>query len=111
MEVVVKSFWGIFCLMLLTVTGLGLAESVVTERSADTFAAGCQQRIEASCCSSEVIEACIRDAEKQSYNLEVEVYGLEEGNARDYGVMTMRYDCGIPFMGLKRERVICADLN
>ena len=37
MEVIIKSFIGVFCLMLLTVTGIGITATSVSARNANAF--------------------------------------------------------------------------
>ncbi len=45
MEVIIKSFIGVFCLMLLTVTGIGITATSVSARNANAFLTASAERI------------------------------------------------------------------
>lgn len=97
MEVIIKSFIGIFCLMLLTVTGIGITATSVSARNANAFLTASAERIEAAHFAEDVIEACQADAREMDYDLSVEVYRPGGSKQAAYGSMTLTYDYGISF--------------
>ncbi len=110
MEVIIKSFIGIFCLMLLTVTGIGITATSVSARNANAFLTASAERIEAAHFAKNVIEACQADAEEMDYGLSVEVYRPGESKQAAYGSLALTYAYGIPFFNLENSRTIQADL-
>ena len=110
MEVIVKSFIGIFCLLLLTVTGIGITSASVASRNADSFLSSCVERMEASHYAKNVVEACQADAKTQNYDLQVE-WSTRAGKERAaYGNVALTYVYGMPFFDLENTRVLHAEL-
>ena len=110
MEVIIKSFIGIFCLMLLTVTGVGITATSVSARNANAFLTASAERIEAAHFAKDVIETCQEDAKEMGYDLNVDVYRPGESKQAAYGRMVLTYDYGISFFGLENTRRIAVDL-
>ena len=111
MDVIIKSFLGMFLTMWMVFLGLSLSTVSMTARSADSFAADCVRKIECSDFAVGVIDACKADAQAQSYDLEVQLY-QPTGSARTrYGRLTLAYESRIPLLGICRERYVYADLR
>ena len=110
MEVIIKSFIGVFCLMLLTVTGIGITSTSVSARNANAFLTASAERIETAHFAEDVIEACQADAREMDYDLSVEVYRPGGSKQAAYGSMTLTYDYGISFFDLENTRRIAVDL-
>lgn len=110
MDVIIKSFIGIFCMLLVVSMGMGITGMAVAIRNADTFASTCVQRIEASNGAQSVVAACKKDAADYGYELEVTMHQAPESTRATYGNMTLTYHYGLAFLGIERTRSIVADL-
>lgn len=91
MDTMIKSFTGLFFLLMLTALGLSLSASAAASRAADRYAATIKSRIEAAHLSPDVIRECAEEAESRGYFLEVAVSG-QAADGRRYGVLELHYN-------------------
>ena len=110
MEVIIKSFIGVFCLMLLTVTGIGITATSVSARNANAFLTASAERISAAIFEEFVIEACQAVELEMDYDICVDVSRPGGSKQAAYGSMTLTYDYGISFFDLENTRRIAVDL-
>lgn len=98
MDTIVKSFTGLFFLLMLTALGLSLSSSAAASRAADRYASTCKSRIEAAHLAEDVIRECAAEAETKGYLLEVAVTG-RAADGRKYGVLELYYNAPVTFFG------------
>ena len=103
MESIFKSFLGIFFLLMLSCTGIGLVEASIDARGADSFLSSAVSQIEAAHYSRNVISDCQTDALSRGYRLEVD---LSENDVGEYcGVAQLTYVYHVPLLGLSQTHV------
>lgn len=98
MDTIIKSFTGLFFLLLLTALGLSLSSAAAASRAADRYAASVKSRIEAAHLADDVIRECAEEAEGRGYFLEVFVTGRSP-DGRRYGVLSLHYNAPVAFFG------------
>ena len=109
MESIFKGFLGIFFLLILSFTGIGLIEASLYARLADSYLSKTVSRIEASHFSQKVKTACIEDAKKRGYKLELK---LSKNDADEYyGTAYLEYVYEVPMLGLSQKNIATEEIR
>lgn len=111
METAIKAFIGVFFTLVIVYLGVGIIYSSVDARNADSFMADCVSKMESSNYAQGVIDACKEDAEKQQYELVVNMCKPEDSQKVTYATATLKYKYSIPIIGMSQEQVINADIR
>lgn len=111
MENVIKAFLGVFFLVLLSITGMGILSASIDSRAAEDAMSRYCESIESSCFDPKVIKACCDDAAASSRTLKVEVRSRAGEEIPSYGWAILTYDYKVPALGLCRKTVIRSDLR
>lgn len=113
METIIKSFTGVFFMLLVVALGMGCVSAAVTVREADSFLSDAAEKIENSHYAEGVIASCIADAKahEPKYELSVDINSAENDVTKKYGTATMSYSYSIPIMGVTEERSIHEELR
>ncbi len=111
MDIIIKSFVGTFFIMVIAVLGFNVNAQALQSCQADSFAADCVSRIEASDFAQGVIEACIAEAEERGYELAVETYSVDGSSVISYGTLKLTYEYTVPLLGSTTEHYVTADLR
>ena len=109
MESIFKSFLGIFFLLMLCCTGIGLVEASIEARGADSYLSRVVSQIEAGHYSSRVISDCKTDATSRGYELKVDIHKNDTGECCGIASLTYRYN--VPLLGLSQKHVALADIR
>lgn len=109
MESVIKSFLGVFFIILITAIGVSLMSTAVYSRKMNSFASDTEYRIENSHFADGVIESTKKDAENLGCTLSVEK-DVSSGDGRAYGRMVIEYPYVIKLLGIKKTKRIERDL-
>lgn len=102
MDTVLKTFTGIFLLLLLTSVSVGLIGATLSANAAEMFYSDASKRISVSNFSSHVIEECISDAKERGYELSVDT-GEVNGSRKRIGKGKMSYTFSIPILSIQKE--------
>ena len=105
MESIIKSFMGIFFMMLLTFLGLGLLSAAIDTRNAELYASNVAQMIRCGNYAEDLVTLCEEEAKADGYIVDARVYRSEDGY-RKYGVLTLDYEYEIPFLRLMEAKTI-----
>lgn len=111
METIIKSFTGIFFLLLISFTGVSIIASSIRSTKADEALLAYVSRIENSNFSEDVISACKKDAKEQfgengKEALEVKAYHQKGHSYTSYGRATLNYTYRIPMIGYEKKHSI-----
>lgn len=106
MDVVIKAYTGMTCIVLLAFLGVGILLASIDAKNADSFAADCVTKIENSNYSNSVIEACKIDAVGLGYELTVNTYDDSMGN--QVGDLSLKYTYSLPIFNILDERFVVA---
>lgn len=109
MESIFKGFLGMFFLLVLSFTGVGLIEASFDARKADSFLSESVGMIEAGHYRKTVVDACKSDAKSRGYELDVDVVENEQGEC--FGKATLSYCYRVPILGLEQEHEVVADIR
>ncbi len=109
MDLVFKVFGGVFILLLLTVTGMGIIHSSIEANAADNFYSEAIKKMSESHFSDAVIDECISNANQRGYELTVDTYFVN-GSKRKAGVVTMRYPFSLCVLGIERTYDLQSDV-
>lgn len=108
METVIKSFLGLYFLLLLCLIGAGFMGISVRTRLADAYLADIIVRIEEGHYQKNIIEDCQAEAAENGYKLDV----YPKGGAAGYrGRAILTYTVGIPLLGFARKQAITVQLR
>lgn len=115
METVIKSFTGIFFLVVLTCMGVSIIGSSIRSTKADEALLSYVSRIENSNYSQEVIDSCKADARQQfgeesTDALEVVSVSQKGHSYPSYGRATLNYTYRIPLIGYNARHSISSVL-
>lgn len=83
MEQIIKTYLGLFMILLMTVTGIGIVAAEMEVTRAREFKSDVIVELENSDYNVNVLDACMDQAEEIGYDLAVTLYG-EDGTAVDY---------------------------
>ena len=97
---IIKSFMGLFFLVMLIMLGCGIIGAQLDSVQARDYKAAVITEISDSGCNQSVIESCISQAESDGYALEVVVF---ESNGRRMAEITLEYDYRIPFLNYRNK--------
>lgn len=111
METVIKSFTGIFFLVVLTCLGVSIIGSSIRSTKASEALLSYVSRIENSNYADDVIDSCRSDAQKQfgeegQEALEVVSMAQEGHSYPSYGRATLNYTYRIPLIGYDTKHSI-----
>ncbi len=109
MESIFKGFLGVFFLMLISFTGIGVIEASIEARKADTFLTESVSDIEAGHYNQYVISACRADAADRGYRLDVDIVGNDVGEYCGRARLSYQYE--VPFLGLKQTHEVMAPIR
>lgn len=109
MESIIKSFLGVFFILLVSSLGISLMSASIFSREVNSFASDSEYRIENSHFSNSVIEELKSEAEKRNCTLTVEK-NVSDGDGRTYGRMTLEYPYEIKILGINTTKKIERDL-
>ncbi len=109
MESIFKGFLGIFFLMVISFTGIGVIEASIEARNADTFLSESVSSIEAGHYNRQVISACMTDADSRGYQLDVEIVGNDVGEC--CGRARLLYQYRVPVLGLRQTHEVVEDIR
>lgn len=96
MEQIIKTYLGIFLILLLTVTGIGIVAAEVEVTRAREFKSDVIIEMENSNYNVNVLNACMEQAGAIGYDLKVTLYG-KDGTSVDYTPGVTLPDGGITF--------------
>lgn len=111
MEAILKSFFGIFFILLLASVGVGLISSSIDARNADLYLANCVTQIQNSNFASSVISECKRNALEEGYVLTVNTASSANDTTKKYARLDLKYNYSIPVIGLERKHTLTADIR
>lgn len=111
MDSVIKGFLGIFLILVMALTGYGLLSASVDAKNADSFAADCVKKIEASDFAEGVIAACRQDALAHGYQLTVDVVRGAGRQRASYAMLTLEYKYELPLTKNAQTHRIYADIR
>lgn len=105
MEAIIKIYCGIFVLMLNLCTCITV--SVATEKVsvAENYRAVVTAEIENSNFNSNVIDACVAEAEQMGYELQISDCVYDENHDIQTAEVVLMYDYQMPLFGLEEQRV------
>lgn len=109
MESIFKGFLGMFFLLILSFTGVGLIEASIDARKADSFLSEAVELIEAGHYRDAVIDACASDAKSRGYELDIDIVENERGEC--FGTAKLSYSYRVPLLGLSQEHMAVADIR
>ncbi len=109
MDSIFKSFLGVFFLVILSCTGIGLLEASIEARGADSYLSRVVSQVEAGHYSEQVIKAAKSDARARGYELEIELDENDRGEC--CGIARLTYVYRVPLLGLSQSHVACADIR
>ncbi|MBR1630023.1 MAG: hypothetical protein IJ679_12295 [Lachnospiraceae bacterium] len=109
MDSIFKSFLGVFFLLVLSCTGIGLVEASIDARSADSYLSSVVSQIESGHYSTSVVSACKKDAESRGYELNVDIQENTLGEC--FGTAELTYVYQVSFLGLKQTHIATADIR
>ena len=102
MDTVLKTFTGIFLLLLLTAVSVGLIGATLSANAAEMFYSDVSKRISVSNFSSHVIEECILDAKNRGYELSIDTKEVNSSKKR-VGTGHMIYTFSVPILSIQKE--------
>lgn len=105
MEAIVKAFFGVFLMLLLSMIGFGLIAVSIDIRNAEFYATTVSDKIRAANYMEQVVEQCEEEAKAQGYTLTTEVYRSEDGSTK-YGNLILDYDVKYPVFQFIEKRSI-----
>lgn len=111
MEVVIKSFLGVFFTLVVVFMGVNVNTASSQACAANMFAADCVSKIENANYAESVIEACRQDAKNRGYEFSVETYQPEGTKVTNYGVLCLAYQFEMPLLKSKEKHVITSDIR
>lgn len=109
MESVIKSFLGVFFIMLVTVLGISLMSTAIFSRKMNSFASDIEYRVENSHFADGVINELKNEAKANDCTLTIEK-NTSSGDGRIYGKMTLEYPYEIKILGIDKTKKIERDL-
>lgn len=109
MESIFKGFLGIFFLMIISCTGIGVIEASIEARNADSFLSESVSSIEAGHYNRQVISACMADAISRGYLLDVDISGNDAGEC--CGRARLSYHYRVPILGLQQTHEVIEDIR
>ncbi|MGN0342763.1 MAG: hypothetical protein ACI4DO_08210 [Roseburia sp.] len=83
MEQIIKTYLGIFMILLMTVTGIGIVAAEVEVTRAREFKSDVIIELENSDYNVNVLNACMQQAQEIGYDLDITLYG-KDGTAVNY---------------------------
>lgn len=111
MESIIKSFFGIFFILLLLTLGVALISSSIEARNADIYLADCVTRLQNSNLAMPVVGECQKEALEEGYRLDVDIVSSANDSSRKYARLKLAYNYSIPVIGLDREHTLVADIR
>ncbi|MCR5546493.1 MAG: hypothetical protein K6F30_08475 [Lachnospiraceae bacterium] len=102
MDTVLKSFSGIFILLLLTSVSVGLIGATICANTADQYYSKATKKISVSNFSIDVIEECKKEAKERGYVLEVTSSEVNDTGKR-VGQGKLLYDFKVPIIGIHKQ--------
>ncbi len=109
MDIIFKGFGGVFILLLLTFTGVGIIHSTMEANAADQYYSETIKQISESNFSDAVISECKKHATERGYGLCVDTYYVN-GSKRKHGVVSMTYPFSLPILGIEKEYDLKSDV-
>lgn len=124
MQQVIEGMMGVFFLIILVFTGMGIAGALVHASEAQNFKMEVIERLEDCNYESEVIDACFQEAVERGLELSVKLYysdgnivtftqsGISEQNRGivTSGKVSVRYAFQIPFLHISEQLVTTGSL-
>ena len=100
MSQIVKTFMGVFLLMMLLMLGCGIVSAQMESAHARDYQSAVLTELSDSGCNQKVIDSCMQQAKRDGYQLAVQVW--ERDGARTAEV-TLGYEYRIPFLNYSRN--------
>ena len=120
MSQVMKGFVGVFLLLLLATSAVGLLGGFIQVLRAQSFHAGVLCELEDSDYAPEVIEECLSKAKENGYTLELTLYFKTGGNLKlekreqlpktlsevDMARVEMKFQIQVPILGISSQQIL-----
>lgn len=103
---VIKAYMGIFFLLLEALLGMGIVAAGVQTSAARNYHSDIMEEIACSNFNEGVIQACIKQAEKEGYRVEIEPTVYDETSNIQLASVILYYDYAIPILNLFSEHEI-----
>lgn len=97
---VIKIYMGLFFLLLESLTGMGIVSAGIQASAARDYHSDIMEEIACSNFNDGVIEACIEQAEKAGYRVEIEPAVYDEDDNIQLVSVILHYDYAIPVLNL-----------
>ena len=102
MDTVLKTFTGIFLLLLLTAVSVGLIGATLSVNAAEMFYSEVSKKISVSNFSNHVIEECVTDARNHGYGLSIDTSEVNK-SGKKVGKGKMIYTFSVPILNIQKE--------
>ncbi len=103
---VIKAYMGLFFLLLEALLGMGIVTAGVQTSAARNYHSDIMEEITCSNFNEGVIEACIEQAAKEGYRVEIESAVYDETSNMQLASVILYYDYAIPVLNLFSEHEI-----
>lgn len=103
---VIKIYMGLFFLLLEALTGMGVVAAGIQTAAARDYHSDIMEEIACSNFNEEVIEACMEQAEKAGYQVEIEPAVYDEDANIQLASVILYYDYAIPVLNLFSQHEI-----
>ena len=97
---VIKVYMGLFFLLLEAMTGMGVVAAGVQTEAARDYHSDIMEEIVCSNFNAGVMEACVEQAQKAGYQVEIEAVVYDEDSNIQLASVTLDYEYAIPVLNL-----------
>lgn len=103
---VIKSYLGLFFLLLMGLVGIGVVTAGVQSSAARSFHADVISEIECSNFNAGVVTACRQQAQEAGYGLEVKTMNYDDEGHVMTAEVILKYDYAIPVLNLVTDHEV-----
>ena len=107
MSQIIKTYTGLFFLLLQSMTGMGIVAASTVAGAAQNYHAQVITQVECSNFNEAVMEECVRQAEEQGYGLKITPLVYDERNQVRMAEVVLEYQYAVPLLELVSEKEIC----
>lgn len=97
---VIKAYMGLFFLLLEALTGMGIVSAGVQTAAARDYHSDIMEEISCSNFNERVIEACIKQAKREGYEVSIETMAYDQGVNVQHVSVLLNYEYAIPILNL-----------
>ena len=99
MDSIVKTFLGIYMLLMIVFVSMGIIDANLDTRNAQEFASLCETTIKEANYDENVVDKLKLDAVENGYTLYFETYSGNNSRAK-YGYLTLQYRFSLPIFNI-----------